>query len=191
MLGTFRSFVRPSITDLIESETTKDKFLSMYHLPDPIPTNANSLGTKNKSHSLSSRSNALPLSQHTSPILPNSPTSTPTKAKSRTLFNATVLELVKLIQSALAIYGFFPLPLVIGEFADGLLCDITVQGIQKWIGEIGANCCPGVQTVERVLDPSIVSALLSLVLASRNKLAALGYNQVVRAYGHFLYLYRN
>lgn len=66
-----------------------------------------------------------------------------------------------------------------------------MQGIQKWIGEIGANCCPGVQAVERVLDPSIVSALLSLVLASRNKLAALGYNQVVRAYGHFHYLYRN
>lgn len=76
----------------------------------------------------------------------------------------------------------FPLPLVVGEFADGLLCDVTVEGIQKWIGEIGESCCPGVEPMERVADPSIVSALLSLVLASRNKLAALGYNQVVRAY---------
>ena len=183
----------PSITDSVDSETTKDKFLSMYHLPDPTSPNANSLGTKIKSHShsLSSRSNSLSLSQHTSPILPNPLSGTPTKVKDRTLFNATVLELVKLIQSALAISGMFPLPLVLGEFADGLLCDVTVEGIQKWIGEIGENCCLGMQTMERVPDPSIVSALLSLVLASRNKLVALGYNHVVRAYTHPDYLCRS
>ena len=32
--------------------------------------------------------------------------------------------------------------------------------------------------MERVADPSVVSALLSLVLATRNKLAAIGYSQV-------------
>lgn len=32
--------------------------------------------------------------------------------------------------------------------------------------------------MERVADPGIVSALLSLVLANRNRLSAIGYNQV-------------
>lgn len=61
---------------------------------------------------------------------------------------------------------------------DGLLCDVTVEGIEKWVSEIGESCV-GVEPMERVADPNVISALLSLVLATRNKLAALGYSQVI------------
>lgn len=55
-------------------------------------------------------------------------------SRSRELFNATVLELVKLIQAALAIFGMFD---ITSEERDGLLCDITCEGIQRWVTEIG------------------------------------------------------
>ena len=55
-------------------------------------------------------------------------------ARSGALFNATVLELVKLIQAALAIFGMFDIRT---EERNGLLCDVTCEGIQKWVAEIG------------------------------------------------------
>jgi hypothetical protein len=88
--------------------------------------------------------------------IPDSPTQTqtpqpylkpPTRSKDRTLFNITVLELVKLIQAALAISGMFPLlgqRVGGGGEMDGLLCDVTVEGIQKWVGEVG-ECVVGVE----------------------------------------------
>jgi hypothetical protein len=101
-----------------------------------------------------------------------------TRAKDRTLFNATVLELVKLIQAALAISGLFPLyPYANfvhrehrhhhhrhhhrggmgGVEIDGLLCDITVEGIQKWVSEIGESCV-GVEVILHGLRDSICGA---------------------------------
>lgn len=56
---------------------------------------------------------------------------------------------------------------------NGLLCDVTVDGIQKWITEIGEPYLR-VEPMERVADPTIVSALLSLVITMRNKLHDLG-----------------
>ena len=156
----------------------------MYHLPDLSASAPASIGkakgsSKSKSHSHShshSHHNSLTHTHHNSLSL-SSPSSAPshpsqqpqpdptkgtstypkvqTRAKDRTLFNAAVLELVKLIQAALAISGMFPLhphayflhrghhhhhrPL--GEIEmDGLLCDVTVEGIQKWVSEIGENC---------------------------------------------------
>ena len=50
------------------------------------------------------------------------------------LFNSVVLELVKLIQAALAVFGMFDLD---REARDGLLCDVTWEGIQRWVAEIG------------------------------------------------------
>jgi len=76
---------------------------------------------------------------------------------------------------------------------NGLLCDATVDGIEKWTAEIGEpHIRVGVgacfrwdftpltqpQPMERVADPTIVSALLSLVFTMRNKLHDLG--QVIR-----------
>lgn len=46
------------------------------------------------------------------------------------------------------------------------------------MSEIGENCGVGVEPMERVADPSVVAALLSVVLVSRNKVAALGFSQV-------------
>lgn len=113
----------------------------------------------------------------------------PDKIRSGDLFNATVLGLVKAIQASLTIFGMFDL----NYERNGLLCDITVDGIQKWITEIGephihvevgAFCSRAfilltqTQPMERVADPAIVSALLSLVFTMRNKLHDLG--QVTR-----------
>jgi hypothetical protein len=92
------------------------------------------------------------------------------KAKDRSSFNATVLELVKLIQASLSLFDLFPVSSDSDEVIDGLLCDVTVEGFQRWVAEIGEPCL-GVEPMQRVADPEAVSALLSLVLAVRNKLA--------------------
>ena len=71
------------------SETTIDRFISMYHFPDKI--------------------------------------------RSGDLFNATVLGFVKALQASLTIFGMFDF----NYERNGLLCDVTVDGIQKWVAEIG------------------------------------------------------
>jgi hypothetical protein len=53
------------------------------------------------------------------------------KIRSSDLFGTTILEFVKLIQAALSLFGMFSL------CQDGLLCDLTVDGIQRWVTEIG------------------------------------------------------
>lgn len=98
----------------------------------------------------------------------------PNRGKDRACFTSTVLELVKLIQAGLAVFDCY------GSFAtsnpslilDGLLCDATVEGIHRWISDIGEPCL-GLEPTERVADPSFVSALLSMVLSIRNRLATL------------------
>lgn len=60
-----------------------------------------------------------------------------TLARGHELFNPTVLELVKVIQASLAICGMFDLA---PEERNGLLCDVTCEGIQRWIAEIGEPC---------------------------------------------------
>jgi hypothetical protein len=127
------------------TEATKDRFLSAYHLHIPTTT------------------------VKSSENLPGAK-----KGKDRVLFTATVLELVKLIQAALAIFACYGSlsPSSPSIVLDGLLCDETVEGIHKWIADIGEPCL-GLEPTERVADPSIVSALLSMVLAIRNRLAAL------------------
>lgn len=99
------------------------------------------------------------------------------KTRDRDTFNATVLELVKLIQASLAIFGFYGSPDT-GIQPDGVLCDETVDGIRRWIIDIGEPCV-GLEPMERIADPVFVSALLSLVLSIRNKLVALGFSHVV------------
>ncbi|KIK68149.1 hypothetical protein GYMLUDRAFT_191267 [Collybiopsis luxurians FD-317 M1] len=112
------------------SDTTKDRFISTYMLPD------NHLdGT----------------------------------AKVSILFNDTVLELVKLIQISLHIFGHYA-----SSSFDGLLCDSTVDGLQQWVKEVGVQLIDGLDPMERIADPTTVASLLSLVLAARNRLAGLG-----------------
>ncbi|KAH8105824.1 hypothetical protein BXZ70DRAFT_966334, partial [Cristinia sonorae] len=92
-------------------------------------------------------------------------------ARSQPVFNPTVIELVKLIQASLAICGMFPLA---PDERNGLLCDLTVDGIQRWVTEIGEPVLK-MEPVERVVDPAVVAALFSTILTVRNKLQALGH----------------
>ncbi|EGO27567.1 hypothetical protein SERLADRAFT_435344 [Serpula lacrymans var. lacrymans S7.9] len=201
---------RSALTLEEPSETTKERFRSTYLLPDSqVPTPFRSK-TQSHSHARPPSISTSPLisaslpspsvSPSISPVstfAPGAPTftsvfQTPTSSSQTTttrprnpFFNATVLELVKLVQAALAICGMFPLAglvnvassgqgstpssLTICEL-DGLLCDVTVEGLQRWVAELGERCV-GVEPMERVADPTTICALLSLVLVSRNKLA--------------------
>ncbi|KIM46166.1 hypothetical protein M413DRAFT_441236 [Hebeloma cylindrosporum] len=142
---------RSALTLEDPSDSTKDRFIYSYHLPDssiPLPTSIEH----------------LPLRSPEKPL---------PKRKDRPSFVATVLELVKLIHASLAIFGMFPLP-----SSDGLLCDESVDGIKHWIAHIGGPCI-GLEPSERIADPVFVSAILSLVLSTRNKLAHLGYSFIL------------
>lgn len=56
------------------------------------------------------------------------------KISSSDLFGTTIVELVKLIQAALSLFGMFS---TCQDERNGLLCDLTVDGIQRWVTEIG------------------------------------------------------
>lgn len=58
----------------------------------------------------------------------------PDKIRSQERFNSTVLELVRLIQAALSISSMFDIS---ADERNGLLCDVTADGIQAWISSIG------------------------------------------------------
>ena len=49
-------------------------------------------------------------------------------------FNHAVLELVKLVQCALALFGMFDGS---AEERNGLLCDLTAEGILRWTDDVG------------------------------------------------------
>ncbi|KAI0695729.1 hypothetical protein BC835DRAFT_1272898 [Cytidiella melzeri] len=119
---------RSALTLEEPSETTKDRFISSYYIPDK------------------------------------------SVIRSPGLFKAVVLELIRIVQAALAISGMFD---ICREERDGLLCDVTCEGIQRWVTEVGEPCV-NVEPMERVADPTVVAALLSLVLTVRNRLSALG-----------------
>ena len=48
-------------------------------------------------------------------------------------FDETVLRFIVLMQSALVIFGLFGMD----EHRDGLLCDMTVDCLQRWTLEVG------------------------------------------------------
>ena len=141
----------------LDSDTTKDRFLSMYHIPDPTPTSlaATSILTTSAKPRTHKKSKSLdpskfrqnttdphhffpehPLVSTPSPIIPETH-----RTVSNVLFSTAVLELVRIAQAALSIFGFFPPPPSAAPRSnpsiDGLLCDDTVVGIQSWITEIG------------------------------------------------------
>ncbi|KZT71574.1 hypothetical protein DAEQUDRAFT_763797 [Daedalea quercina L-15889] len=120
---------RSALTLEEPSDTTKDRFILMYHISDKG------------------------------------------NARSAPCFNATVLELVKLIQAGLAMFDLFDIS---PEERNGLLCDVTCDGIRRWAAEVGEPCMK-IEPTERVADPTVIAALFSLILTTRNKLHALGY----------------
>ncbi|KAJ7129648.1 hypothetical protein C8R44DRAFT_850755 [Mycena epipterygia] len=218
---------RSALTLEEPSDTTKDRFIATYHLPDtivspstasaampispsapgsPIPTpQASPAGKHRPRLSISPPSrrsedtNASssptaprrpPTTLHITPPTPTffvphgllSPATTPggryvPKGKTRgdrAAFSASVLELVRLLQAGLAIFGMFPAD---PRALDGLLCDKTVEGLGTWVTDVGEQCV-NIEATERIADPAVVCALLSLVLATRNKLAAMGFGHV-------------
>ncbi|KAJ6515875.1 hypothetical protein C8R45DRAFT_1140940 [Mycena sanguinolenta] len=216
---------RSALTLEEPSETTKDRFIATYHLPDTIvsgsalalplspsapdspvsspkpspskhrprlsiapPNPRRSEDSKPASPTSSRRHPANlyitpPTPNLTLPYNPFSPSPLPTpggrKTKSRTdraTFSASVLELVRLIQASLAIFGLFPAD---PRALDGLLCDKTVEGLGAWVTDVAEQCVKlDIEATERIADPPVVCALLSLVLATRNKLASAGFGVV-------------
>ncbi|KDR83721.1 hypothetical protein GALMADRAFT_150799 [Galerina marginata CBS 339.88] len=171
---------RTALTLEDPSDSTKDRFISAYHLPDaavpdhpPLPPPL----THSLSYSKPAPRGRPPSHNHSTASLPPHPFG---KTKERATFVTTVLELVKLIQAGLAIFGLYPTPSTCVSpnlVVDGLLCDQTVEGIRQWVASVGGPCV-GLEPTERIVDPSFVSALLSLVLSTRNKLAHLGFTFV-------------
>ncbi|CZT04462.1 related to SIN3 protein-binding protein STB2 [Rhynchosporium graminicola] len=76
----------------------------------------------------------------------------------------TVLELVKLCQFALTVFGKLD-----QEYMDGMLCDITEQGINDWWTEIGSEYF-NIEPTDGILGPTTVAALLGMLMGARNRL---------------------
>ncbi|KAH7887723.1 hypothetical protein F5I97DRAFT_2011196 [Phlebopus sp. FC_14] len=188
---------RSAVTLEDPSEATKDRFKSMYFLSDgPPPTSVLRSKSHPRSHTRGYSHPATTLG--ISPTLPEDSAISISTSHQQNLmglhhsntsqsgtigtsgtprhphFASYVLELVKLLQVALSICGMFPLlpPYAPGPMFDGLLCDVTVDGLRKWVVEIGESLI-GFESTERIADPSVVAALLSFVLSTRNKLSAL------------------
>lgn len=79
-----------------------------------------------------------------------------------------VIELVKLCQVALVLYGKLA-----PEYVDGLLCDVTEQSINDWWTDLGTEYF-NVDPTDGILGPTTVSALLGILLGARNRLHAYG-----------------
>ena len=158
---------------LLPSDSTKDRFISTYLIPE------------------FSLSPTLPFPCHSDPHFPFLALQSKAKTKDLPFFNATVLELVKLLQAALSLFGMYHVKQAFSSsdaplLLDGLLCDVTLSAIQQWIIEIGHSraafdvSCLFISSVipliftqpsERIPDPMFISALLTFVLSIRNKIA--------------------
>ncbi|KAL8710140.1 MAG: hypothetical protein Q9220_005223 [cf. Caloplaca sp. 1 TL-2023] len=79
---------------------------------------------------------------------------------------SAVIELVKLCQAALVLFGKLP-----AEYADGLLCDVTEQAINDWWNDIGVKIY-NVEPSDGILGPTTVAAMIGLLIGARNRLHA-------------------
>lgn len=75
-----------------------------------------------------------------------------------------VLELVKLCQVALFIFGNLD-----QEYTDGLLCDVTETAIRNWWTTIGTDYY-NIEPTDGILGPSTVAALLGMLMGARHRL---------------------
>lgn len=90
------------------------------------------------------------------------------KISDRIPFHGAVIELVKLCQGALLLFGKLA-----PEYADGLLCDLTEQAIIDWWSDIGTGFF-NIDPSDGILGPTTVAALLGILLGARNRLNACG-----------------
>ncbi|KAJ0161283.1 Protein STB2 [Colletotrichum tanaceti] len=79
-------------------------------------------------------------------------------------FAQSVVELVKLCQVSLFMFGKLDM-----EYIDGLLCDKTEESIGNWWTEIGAESY-NVEPTDGILGPTTMAALLGLLMGARNRL---------------------
>lgn len=78
----------------------------------------------------------------------------------------SVVELVKLCQRALTLFGELEI-----DYADGLLCDITERAINDWWVEMGSEQY-NIEPHDGILGPTTVAGLLGLLMGARNRLHA-------------------
>lgn len=86
------------------------------------------------------------------------------KTSDRIPLYGAVIELVKLCQVALMIFGKLE-----QEYADGMLCDVTEKAINDWWTEIGSEYY-NIEPTDGILGPTTVAALLGLLMGARNRL---------------------
>lgn len=83
-------------------------------------------------------------------------------------FSDAVIELVKMCQVALLLFGKLE-----QVYIDGLLCDMTETAIGDWWTEIGAEYY-NIEPTDGILGPTTVVALLGLLMGARNRLSYFG-----------------
>ena len=81
---------------------------------------------------------------------------------------SSVIELVKLCQVALMLFGQLE-----PEYADGLLCDVTEKAIMDWWVALGTDLY-NMEPNDGILGPTTVAALLGTLIGARNRLNAYG-----------------
>jgi hypothetical protein len=86
------------------------------------------------------------------------------KTNDRIPLYGAVIELVKLSQVALLIFGKLE-----QEYADGMLCDVTEKAINDWWTEIGSEYY-NIEPTDGILGPTTVAALLGMLMGARNRL---------------------
>jgi hypothetical protein len=90
------------------------------------------------------------------------------RASDKVPFESAVVELVKLCQVALTLFGKLD-----PEYADGLLCDVTENAINDWWVDIGSEYF-SIEPHDGILGPTTVAALLGMLMGARNRLHADG-----------------
>ncbi|KAI4861964.1 hypothetical protein F4820DRAFT_40002 [Hypoxylon rubiginosum] len=90
------------------------------------------------------------------------------KTTDKVPFSDAVVELVKMCQVALLIFGKLE-----QVYIDGLLCDVTETAIGDWWTEFGAEYY-NIEPTDGILGPTTVVALLGLLMGARNRLSYLG-----------------
>ncbi|KAI2471369.1 hypothetical protein F4781DRAFT_387443 [Annulohypoxylon bovei var. microspora] len=90
------------------------------------------------------------------------------KTADKILFSDAVVELVKMCQVALFLFGKLD-----QVYIDGLLCDITETAIGNWWTEFGAEYY-NIEPADGILGPTTVAALLGLLMGARNRLSYFG-----------------
>ncbi|KAI1106192.1 hypothetical protein F4804DRAFT_61375 [Jackrogersella minutella] len=90
------------------------------------------------------------------------------KTSDKIPFSDAVIELIKMCQVALLLFGKLE-----QVYIDGLLCDVTETAVGDWWTEFGAEYY-NIEPADGILGPTTVAALLGLLMGARNRLSYLG-----------------